>query len=70
MEERSKLTKIKAMLQQKLSENDFDLESISIEIVEDDNHIAHLMVKVLPAALMSSEEKDIEQKFKDIMGDL
>lgn len=70
MEERSKLTQIKSMVQQKLLENNFNLEMFSIEIIEDENHVAHLTVTVLPEALMSDEERDIDERFKDIIGDL
>jgi hypothetical protein len=70
MEERTVLASIKKFVEQKMLEHGFELENMSIEIVEDGNDIACITVKVLPEKFLLPEEKEINETFQNIIGEL
>lgn len=70
MEERTVLASIKKFVEQKMLEYGFELENMSIEIVEDGNDIAYITVKILPEKFFFPDERKINEAFQNIIGDL
>lgn len=61
------LREIKSKIEEALIDKGFHLESFSIEIEEDENHTAHLRLRLLPEALKGEQDIQIDEAFSDII---
>jgi DNA mismatch repair ATPase MutL len=61
------LREIKKKIEEALIDKGFTLESFIIEVEEDDNHTAHLRLRLLPEALKDEDDLQIDQAFTDII---
>ena len=67
MEESTRLNEIKQTIEARLLEEGFQLEFFSVEVIDDGNHLAHIVVEVLPETLKDPIEKKVDEMFEDIM---
>jgi hypothetical protein len=61
------LREIKAKIEKALVDKGFQLETFTIEVEEDDNHTAHLRLRLLPEALKGEQDIQIDKAFTDII---
>ena len=67
MEESIRLNEIKQAIEDKLAEEGFQLEFFSVEVIDDGNHLAHIVVEILPETLKDPTERKVDEMFEDIM---
>ena len=62
-----KLREVKKKIEEALVEKGFSLEAFSIEVEEDDNHTAHLRLRLQPEVVKADEEVKVDEAFTDII---